>query len=140
MRIGATRCAVETAAVVGVLGADASLLAVAPPSPLVVGLKRHAGALVPIVDLRRWPGFAAGEGSLSARPRWVLLRGEAGAFGVTADEVAGVFEASISQELPVTSTAPGALIRGGISRGRDVVLELDVRAIASALATYEGLA
>lgn len=137
MRIGATRCAVETAAVVGVLGADGSLLSIAQSSPLVVGLKAHAGALVPIVDLRRWPGFVVGDGGVSSRPRWVLLRGVAGEFGVTADEVAGVFETSSSAELPVSSPSSGALVRGGISKGNAVVLELDVGAIAAALAAPE---
>lgn len=133
LRIGATHCAVETAAVIGVLGADDSLLAGAHPSALVIGLKEHAGALVPIVDLRRWKGFSTGVAAVSARPRWLLVRGASGPFGIAADEVSGVFEASVDEERPVALAAVGALVRVGLANGRVTALELDLDVIASAL-------
>ncbi len=138
LRIGATRCAIETGAVISVLGADASLLTGAHPSTLVIGLKEHAGELVPIVDLRRWQGFSAGDAAASARPRWVLVRGASGPFGIAADEVSGVFEASVHDERPVALGAAGALVRAGIAAGRDTALELDVEVIASAVAASGG--
>lgn len=133
LRIGATHCAVETASVLGVLGADGALLAGAHPSALVVGLVEHAGALVPIVDLRRWAGFATGVAAVSTRPRWLLVRGATGPFGIAADEVSGVFEASLDDERPVTLTAAGALVRVGLATARGTALELDLDVIASAL-------
>lgn len=140
LRIGALQCAIETAVVRGVLGADASLLPCAHPSPLVIGLKEHAGALLPVVDLRRWPGFVGADTTASSRPRWVVVRGADGTFAVAADEVSGVFEAVASDARPVAIAAVGALVRRGLATARGVALELDVDTIAAALVPARALA
>jgi chemotaxis signal transduction protein len=133
LRIGTLQCAIETAVVRGVLGADASLLPSAHPSPLVIGLKEHAGALLPVVDLRRWPGFVSAETAPPSRPRWVVVHGLEGPFAVAADEVSGVFESVANDARPVAIFTAGALVRRGLATARGMALELDVDTIAAAL-------
>lgn len=61
------------------------------------------------------------------------MRGASGPFGIVADEVFGVFEASVDDERPVALAAAGALVRVGLANERVTALELDLDVIASAL-------
>jgi chemotaxis signal transduction protein len=84
--VGGRRCALAVSRVRSVVMPRALDGEAVAPGGAVVGVVRDGGAVIPVVDARRWLDVAP-PAAAPARPRWIVLRRESRRLALAVDGV-----------------------------------------------------